>query len=261
MDARPRAGHRRGRGVQHGGHEPAPRRPVQRRGRACTATVSREMFAGVWPDVPVEEVPIALGHQRRARPHLDLPRDGRPATSAPSATTGPRPRPSAWRGVDDVPDAELWTGAPRPTASASCLRPPPAAPGRAGPGHDRVAGGLDRRGARPRPSLTIGFARRFATYKRADLLLRDVERLKAAAARRGPAGADHLRRQGPPRRRARQGAAPARSPSFAADLDIRHRLVFLEDYDISVARMLVPGVDVWLNTPLRPHGGVRHVAA
>ncbi len=101
-------------------------------------------------------------------------------------------------------------------------------------------------------ALTIGFARRFATYKRATLLLSQPERLQRAAAVDASrpvqfvfAGKAHPADDAG-KEMIRQIVA------FAADLDVRHRFVFLEDYDIAVARTLYQGADVWLNTPRRP---------
>ena len=78
------------------------------------------------------------------------------------------------------------------------------------------------------------------------------------AARRRPAHPAGLRRQGPPGRRPGQGDDPPDRRSSRRDPAVRHRIAFVEDYDIAVARMLYQGCDVWLNTPRRPHGGVRH---
>jgi starch phosphorylase len=101
-------------------------------------------------------------------------------------------------------------------------------------------------------SLTIGFARRFATYKRANLIMRDIDRLiRIVTNEKLPvqiifAGKSH----------------PADEPGkliiqqvYRAVKDARNggRLVFLEDYDMNLARLLVQGVDVWLNTPRRPN--------
>lgn len=101
-------------------------------------------------------------------------------------------------------------------------------------------------------ALTIGFARRFATYKRANLILKDLDRLMALLNRRNQpvqiifAGKAH----------------PADEPGKQLIQEVYRavkkaenggRLVFLEDYDILLARYLVQGVDVWLNTPRRPH--------
>jgi starch phosphorylase len=99
--------------------------------------------------------------------------------------------------------------------------------------------------------LTIGFARRFATYKRADLILRDVDRLLGI-----------INRPNMPVQIIFAGKAhPVDEPGKQLIQEIYRsvkkaetsgRLVFLEDYDMNVARYLVQGVDVWLNTPRRP---------
>ena len=101
-------------------------------------------------------------------------------------------------------------------------------------------------------ALTIGFARRFATYKRAGLVLRDVERLvEMVNSADRPiqfifAGKAH------PEDQHRQGADPEHRPAHPAGAGSPHRIVFVEDYDMNVARQLVQGVDVWLNNPRRP---------
>jgi len=99
--------------------------------------------------------------------------------------------------------------------------------------------------------LTIGFARRFTEYKRPNLLLRDPERLErlllnsrlpvqiVVAGKAHPADFDG-------KTIIRAWIAVARQPRF------RRRVVFLEDYDIALAKELVHGVDVWINTPRRP---------
>jgi starch phosphorylase len=100
-------------------------------------------------------------------------------------------------------------------------------------------------------ALTIGFARRFATYKRANLLLTDIERLAGMV--NDPkrpvqfvfAGKSHPRDE-PGKRVLQQIAQLMRDRQFG------DRFVFVEDYDINVARHLVQGVDVWLNNPRRP---------
>ena len=99
--------------------------------------------------------------------------------------------------------------------------------------------------------LTIGFARRFATYKRADLLLSQPERLEALL----------LSAEQPLQLIFSGKAHPAddngkelirRIAQFARRPEVRHRFVFIEDYDIAVARLLLQGSDVWLNNPRRP---------
>jgi starch phosphorylase len=101
-------------------------------------------------------------------------------------------------------------------------------------------------------AFTIGFARRFATYKRATLLFKDIERIKAILNRSdrpvqiifaGKAHpADH-----PGKLFIQQVYQLSQQPGFAG------KILFLEEYDTCVARMLVQGVDMWLNTPRRPH--------
>ena len=100
-------------------------------------------------------------------------------------------------------------------------------------------------------ALTIGFARRFATYKRATLLLSQPERLKALLLSGDRpvqmvfAGKSHPADD--------SGKELIRQVSaFAADPAVRHRFVFVDDYDIAVARSLLQGADVWLNNPRRP---------
>ena len=99
-------------------------------------------------------------------------------------------------------------------------------------------------------TLTIGFARRFATYKRAVLLISDLERLKRLLQdEQRPlqflfAGKAH------PADRA--GQDMIRTLFGLTETDLRGRLVFIEDYDMLTGRMLVQGCDVWLNTPRRP---------
>ena len=100
-------------------------------------------------------------------------------------------------------------------------------------------------------ALTIGFARRFATYKRATLILRDIERLKRILT--DPARPVQIIFAGKAHPRDTEGKELIRQiVSLAARPDLGRHLVFLEDYDMAVARYLVQGVDVWLNTPFRP---------
>ncbi len=106
--------------------------------------------------------------------------------------------------------------------------------------------------------LTIGFARRFATYKRADLILNDIDRMAEMVNDPRAAGAVHLRRQGPSGRRAGQAADQADRQPAASTRASPSRIVFIEDYDINVCRHLIQGVDVWLNNPAAAAGGLRH---
>jgi starch phosphorylase len=99
--------------------------------------------------------------------------------------------------------------------------------------------------------FTIGFGRRATAYKRADLILQDLSRLKHIAAQAGPfqlvfAGKAHP--QDDPGKRLIQGVYDA-----AGRLGANVRIVYLPNYDIDVAKVMIPGVDLWLNTPQPPH--------
>jgi starch phosphorylase len=195
--------------------------------------VSREMFAGMWPDVPVAEVPIgAVTNGVHAHTWV-----GDHIAPLLAKSVGPvwdgADEPS-WAGVNSLDPAEVWAAR---------------AKGRA----DLVAFVRARMGdALLNPNaLTIGFARRFATYKRATMLLSQPDRL-----RRLLLSADR------PVQFVFAGKAhPADQPGkdmireielFARQLDVGHHFVFLQDYDMAVARMMYRGCDVWLNNPRRP---------
>jgi len=99
--------------------------------------------------------------------------------------------------------------------------------------------------------LTIAFARRFATYKRANLLLKDPERFEAIiTSETNPVQFIFAGKAHPKDNEGKE--LIKRLIQFARRPTVRHRIAFLEDYDISIARNLVQGADVWLNTPRRP---------
>jgi starch phosphorylase len=100
-------------------------------------------------------------------------------------------------------------------------------------------------------ALTIGFSRRFATYKRANLLFLQPERLiRLLADEKRPVQIIFAGKAHPQDLPAKEIIRSVKH--FATDPRVRHRMVFVEDYDINVARYMVQGVDVWLNTPRRP---------
>lgn len=100
--------------------------------------------------------------------------------------------------------------------------------------------------------LTICFARRFATYKRAGLLLKDTKRLEKLI--NNEERPIQLVFAGKAHPNDNEGKEIIRQiVEFARQKDIRHRVVFLEDYDINIARFMVQGCDIWLNTPRRPN--------
>jgi starch phosphorylase len=213
--------------------------------------VSRQMWQGIWPGVPEAEVPITHvtnGVHFRSWISLEM-------NSLYDRYLGPRWREepadqAVWQRAEHIPAEELWrTHERRRQRLISFVR-------------HRLQSQLQRRGASQAEietaeevldaeALTIGFARRFAPYKRATLLLRDPERLARLLNDPGRpvqvifAGKAHPRDdQG--KGLLRQIVALARQEKF------RRRLVFLEEHDMTVARYLVQGCDVWLNNPRRP---------
>jgi starch phosphorylase len=214
-------------------------------------SVSRKMWKAIWPDLPEAEIPITsitngVHTQSWLAPemsqlydrYLGIQWDSRPTDH------------SIWRRVDNIPNAELWRTHERRRERLVVFA------------RRRLREQLLRRGAPPAEIgrseevldpevLTIGFARRFATYKRGTLIFRNIERLAAIANdKERPvqfifAGKAHPRDHGGKELIA-EIIHVCRRPEF------RRRMVFLEDYDVNVARYLVQGVDVWLNNPRRP---------
>lgn len=159
--------------------------------------------------------------------------------------------PMLWTRINEIPDVELWDVRQHLKRKLTgFIRE------RARRGH--IAGELDPEqvltaGTFLDPeALTIGFARRFATYKRATLLFYDIERLRKLL--HDPyrpvqfvfAGKAHPA-DDPGKHLIQQIYTKAKDPAFGG------RIAFVEDYDMHVAHYLVQGVDVWLNNPRRPH--------
>jgi len=212
--------------------------------------VSQDMWQGLWPKLPVWEVPIT---SITNGVHLPTWLNGDLA-QVYDQYLQPDWRdhyndPKIWDAVHDVPARDLWDAHRRRkrnllsfvrerVAASAIARKAPASEQR------RLADVLDP------DAFTIGFARRFATYKRATLLFRDVVRLKKILTDRDRpvqiviAGKAHPKDQ-PGKMLIREIVQLARDPEL-----LRH-IVFLEDYGIQVARELVQGVDLWLNNPRR----------
>jgi starch phosphorylase len=157
--------------------------------------------------------------------------------------------PQFWTRVRQIPDAELWS-AHRSQKERLIrfvrerVRVQSARHGLSPDELRNVEGLLDPH------ALTIGFARRFATYKRAVLLLTDMDRLRALLV--DAARPVQILFAGKAHPADRAGQDLIRRLVLLAEGEFRGKLVYIEDYDIEVARMLVQGCDVWLNTPRRP---------
>ncbi len=218
---------------------------------ALHGEVSRKMWKSLWPTLPEAEVPI--GHVTNGVHTLTWL--SHEMEELYLRYLGPRfiEKPAdhkVWERIAAIPDGEMWRAHQtrkerlvffiRKRLKSQLLR--------------QVAGAGALRAAEEvlnPEALTIGFSRRFATYKRAGLLFRQPERLaKLLADADRPvqivfAGKAHP--QDLPAKEIIRSVV-----HFTQDARVRHQLVFLEDYDLNVARYLVQGVDVWLNTPRRP---------
>ncbi|MCE2882740.1 MAG: alpha-glucan family phosphorylase [Planctomycetaceae bacterium] len=214
--------------------------------------VSRDMWRGAYGVKKAKEVPI--GHVTNGV-HVGSWLDPRAAAfwkhecgiDAYAST----PRNRAWRKAASADPAAFW--AMRGMLRASVVRF----------ARERLVRAATRRGDAPMAveefagildpnALTIGFARRFATYKRAPLVFTDVERLaRIVGDEKRPvqfvfAGKAHPRDTG--------GQAYARKVfEMTRHPLLRGRVVLIEEYDMEVGRALVSGCDVWLNNPIRPH--------
>jgi len=214
--------------------------------------VSRDMWHSIWPGVPKQEVPIThVTNGIHVRSWVSGEIVSVLDRYLGDAWTNNPMSPDAWADVETIPDEELWR------AHERCRERLVVWTRQALKKQIQARGGtlsdiaLAEQVLDP-DALTIGFARRFATYKRGTLLLRDRERITQIISNsQRPvqfifAGKAHPADQG--------GKELIRAiVDFARDAGLRKRFVFIENYDMGVARMLVQGVDVWLNTPRRPY--------
>jgi len=212
--------------------------------------VSRGLLRKYLPGIPVDEIPV--GHVTNgAHTRSTVSRD---MSGLFDRYLGPdwwrQPdRPETWDGIDSIPDEELWATHERRRERLVAFarrRLMKQVEGRGATQRD-----LERaRGVLGTGTLTIGFARRFATYKRATLLLADLERLKRIllSAER-PVQVIFAGKAHPRDNEAKEVMKTV--VRFCQGDEVRRHAVFVEDYDLVVARYLVQGVDVWLNTPRR----------
>lgn len=211
-------------------------------------SVSRGMFGGLWSGFDTDDVPItsitngvhAPTWVSREIRDLALRELGPDALEAPEA----------WEAIAGVPDGDLWHAKHLMRQRlVEMVRSRLRASWRLRGSSDVELGWID--GVLSADVLTIGFARRVPSYKRLTLMLRDPERLTELLlhpthpVQLVVAGKAHPADDGG--KRLIQDLV-----RFADDPAVRHRIVFLPDYDIAMATTLYPGCDVWLNNPLRP---------
>ncbi|MEA5571727.1 alpha-glucan family phosphorylase [Calothrix sp. UHCC 0171] len=214
--------------------------------------VSRQMFKGLWQNVPVTEVPIgAITNGVHARSCV-----AKSTQELYDRYLGPNwssaaPDSPLWERMDAIPDEELWRNHERCRLDMILYV------------RDRLVKHLRERGGSPSeiaqarevldPNVfTIGFARRFATYKRATLWMRDVERIRKILLANKDRKVQFV---------IAGKAHPKDIPGKELIRDINHfireeglekQIVFVPNYDIYISRLMVSGCDIWLNTPRRP---------
>ncbi len=215
------------------------------------ARVSRSMWRNMWPGTPEERIPIRCVTNGIHAPTWVAPELNQVFSKYLSPDWADRiDDPALWHRVTEIPDTELWAVRQamkrklmsfiRERARQAWIR-----------GRTEAAQALASGTFLDPEALTIGFARRFATYKRATLLFYDLKRLTRL-----------LQDPWRPVQIVFAGKAhPADEPGRAfihevytlcKDHGIGGHIAFLEDYDMHMAKFLVQGVDVWLNTPRPP---------
>jgi starch phosphorylase len=214
--------------------------------------VSRELWKGVWPNVPVEEIPI--GHVTNGIHTLSWV--GREMAELFDKYLGPDWRKRLtyadyWQKVDEIPDEQIWKV--KRILKEKMIKHL----------HRRLVEQYERNGMgllqtkkigsilNP-DALIIGFARRFATYKRATLLFRDKERL--AKILNDPNRPVQIIFAGKAHPKDVDGQKLIREIwELSQQEPFKGKIILVEGYDINMARHLVAGTDVWLNNPRRPH--------
>ncbi|HUP27560.1 MAG TPA: alpha-glucan family phosphorylase [Chloroflexia bacterium] len=210
--------------------------------------VSRNMWHWLWPDRPLDEVPIeAITNGVHTGTWLAPELYDFYSKHLGADWYSRLDDPATWQPLYSAPDGELWDIHCRLKQTLVDY-----ARGRLAEWYKRTGVQAPSSAVLNPEALTFGFARRFATYKRATLLFTDANRLNAILNNsHGPvqiifAGKSHPKDE-PGKHFIQQVNWAARHSGFEG------KIVFLEDYDMNLARYLVHGVDVWLNTPRRPY--------
>ncbi|MFI0242403.1 alpha-glucan family phosphorylase [Streptomyces sp. NPDC016845] len=217
-------------------------------------SVSREMFAGLWPGFDPEEVPIASVTNGVHAPTWVAPEVYRLGArqigerrTEDALSVGASDR---WDAVGEIPDRDIWELRRELRGQlVDEVRTRLAASWRQRGASGAELGWIDS--VLDPDVLTIGFARRVPSYKRLTLMLRDPDRLMRLL----------LDKERPVQIVVAGKAHPADDSGkrlvqelvrFTDDPRVRHRIVFLPDYGMAMAQKLYPGCDIWLNNPLRP---------
>ena len=214
--------------------------------------VSRKMWQRIWPRTPESDLPIVHVTNGVHIPsyiskgmaeNFDRYLSPRWIEDADNV--------KIWERVNRIPDTELWRTHERGKERLVAFT------------RIRLKQQLVKRGASNRElaladealdteTLTIGFARRFAPYKRAYIILKDIERLERILTNeKRPAQVIFAGKAHPQDQQGKELIKQIIQTSKRESL--RRHMVFLEDYDMDIARAMVQGVDIWLNTPRRPN--------
>ena len=213
--------------------------------------VSRRMWSGIWKTLPQTDIPIeAVTNGIHIPSWISSDMTGLFDRYLGRRWAEDPDNIKVWERVDRIPDSELWRTHERRRERLVAFT------------RQRLQEQFLRRGAQKMEiqaagevlhpqALTIGFARRFATYKRGDLILKDPNRL--ARILNDPQRPVQIIFAGKAHPQDQVGKEVIRNIIHLANLpDFRHRMAFIEDYDMNVARYMVQGSDVWLNNPRRP---------
>jgi starch phosphorylase len=214
---------------------------------ALHGRVSRKMWQGLYPGKTEEEVPIGhITNGVHVRTWLATDMHNLYIQHLGPHWLDKISHADLWTKIDRIPDAELWEVHQVLKARLMAF-----ARRRLAERRERLS--LPDPGHPPLDpeALTLGFARRFATYKRADLLFQDLDRLDRLV--NDPARPVQILYAGKAHPRDTGGKALAqRVANLGKDPRFAGRVVFIENYSMHVGRQLVQGVDAWLNTPRRP---------
>ncbi|MBN2456269.1 MAG: alpha-glucan family phosphorylase [Sedimentisphaerales bacterium] len=213
--------------------------------------ISRRMWSSLWPKLPIDEVPIASvtnGVHTKSWLSSEMLSLYENYLGLNSTELGSDE--SAWENVEQIPDEQLWAAHQMCKGhliafARECLKTQMK---RRGTYHTELNWAEE---VLDPEALTIGFARRFVSYKRANLLLKEPKRLAELLINKEHPVQIILAGKAHPRDT--EGKSIIREIiHYARQYDLRRRIIFLEDYDINIARFLVQGVDVWLGVPRRP---------
>jgi starch phosphorylase len=213
--------------------------------------VSKKMWVDGFKSVPFDEIPIDyVTNGIHTRSHLSNDMHDLLYRYLGESFVQDSGDPNVWKGVDDIPDEELWRTHERRRErlvafARNRMRQQFIARGASNSDIQLAKEVLDA------SALTIGFARRFATYKRATLIFHDIERLASILFNKERpvqliiAGKAHPKDD--------EGKKLIQDIiNLSKDANLRKRIVFLENYDMNIARYMVEGCDIWMNNPRRP---------